>query len=481
MKVRSIKTNFLLNSIRIFSTAIIGIIMMPYINKTLGVVNLGKVEYSNSIINYFLIFSSLGVPIYGIREISKVKDDVAKRTKLVAELMSILLFTSLLAYLLLFSLYLFVPKIHSYKEILLLLSSTILLTNIGAEWYFQGMEDQKFITIRFLVVRVLTICLLFILVRTTEDYLWYALILVLNVCGSNLFNFFYIYYSIEIRKIDYKDLNFKKHLKPILTIFIASISINIYLQLDLILLGSLVGDKYVGLYAASNKLVRFVIVFVTIIGAVLLPRLSLLYIENRAQYNEYLKKAFNLILIIAIPSSIYIFFFADEIMYFMAGPEFAEGTLTIRILSPLCIVVGIAYFFGYLVFYAQNRENVYTTAVVISAIISVILNFFLIKIYYQNGAAFVAVLVEVLAIFYMIIKSKNHLIGVKLIDHNFYKILFTSTILILFLFAFLYTRERSLILVITSVFISGIMYILLLYLIKETTFRNVIDNIKSRI
>ena len=284
MKVRSVKTNFILNSLRVFSTAIIGVIMMPYINKTLGVVNLGKVEYSNSIINYFMIFSALGIPLYGIREISKVKDDLYKRTKTVVELLIILLITSILSYVFLCILYSFVPNLHNYKELLLLLSCSIFLTNIGAEWYFQGMEDQKFITIRFLIIRLITLFLLFLLVKTQADYLWYAFILVLNVCGSNLFNLFYLLKDIKLKKINRSDINLKKHIKPVLTIFIATISINIYLQLDLILLGSLVGDKYVGLYSAANKLVRFIIVFVTVIGSVLLPRLSILFVEDKNQY-----------------------------------------------------------------------------------------------------------------------------------------------------------------------------------------------------
>lgn len=481
MKVRSVKTNFILNSLRVFSTAIIGVIMMPYINKTLGVVNLGKVEYSNSIINYFLIFSALGIPIYGVREISKVKDHLYKRTKTVVELLIILFITSILSYIFLFALYYFTPNLHNYKELLLVLSCSIFLTNIGAEWYFQGMEDQKFITIRFLIIRLITLILLFILVKSNVDYLWYAFILVLNVCGSNLFNLFYLLKDIQLKSIKRSDINLKRHIKPVLTIFIASISINIYLQLDLILLGSLVGDKYVGLYSASNKLVRFVIVFVTIIGAVLLPRLSSLYVENKQEYFKYLKKAFDLILLLAIPASIYINFFAEEIIYYMAGKEFMEGVLTVKILSPLCVVVGLAYFYGYLVLYVQNQEKIYTTAVVISAIISVIINFFLIKIYYQNGAAFVAVFVEIIAIFYMLTKSKKYLSEINLLDKDLFKILFSNILLALILFFGLNLIERTILNLILLITISGLSYICILYYFNENTLRGLIDNFKTKI
>lgn len=481
MKVRSVKANFVYNSLRIFSTAVIGIIMMPYINKTLGVVNLGKIEYSNSIINYFLIFSGLGIPMYGIREISKVKKDILLKTKVVLELLAILFLTSILSYVILMGLLFVVPSLQNYHEIIIILSSTIFLTNIGAEWYFQGMEDQKFITIRFLVVRLITLGLLFALVKRKDDYLWYVLIIVLNVCGSNLFNIFYLVKQLNFNNISWADLDIKRHFKPILTIFIATISVNIYLQLDLILLGSFAGDKFVGLYAASNKLVRFVIIFVTVIGSVLLPRLSLLYVEDKEGYYNYLGVAFKLILLVSIPASILLFFFANEIIIYLAGDEFIDGILTVKILSPLCIVVGLAYYFGYLVFYVQNKEKIYSKAVVFSAISSVILNFFLIKIFYQNGAAFVAVFVEVCAIVFMIVNSKESLNKVKFFDTDFYKILVVNFIMALFLFIMLNFFIRDLWFISFVLGISVLLYINGLYFLKESTTRSFVDGLISKL
>lgn len=455
--------------------------MMPYINKTLGVVNLGKIEYTNSIINYFLIFSGLGIPMYGIREISKAKGNAERKTKIVLELLSILLITTLVSYIVLLIIYYLIPGLHNYRDLIIILSSTIFLTNIGAEWYFQGMEDQKFITIRFLIIRLITLALLFFLVKTKNDYLWYAFILVLNVGGSNVFNIFYLLRQLKFKGIKFVDLDLKKHYKPILTIFVATISVNIYLQLDLILLGSLAGDKYVGLYSASNKLVRFIIIFVTIIGSVLLPRLSLLFVEDKKQYYDYLGIAFRLILLIAIPASVYLFFFAREIIVYMAGPEFMDGITTVKILSPLCIVVGLAYFFGYLVFYVQDKEKIYTRSVVFSAIVSVILNVFLIRIFYQNGVAFVAVFVEVLAIIFMLLNAKGYLDNVKLLDSNFYKIIVSNIIVAIFLLLFLHLFVRDLPHVFAVLGSSIILYLLALYFLNEATTRGLLNSIISKI
>lgn len=431
MKIRSVKTNYILNVFRVVSSAIIGIITMPYINRVLGAVSLGKVEYVNTIINYFLLFSGLGIPMYGIREIAKVRDNVKQRSETVIELLIILSLTSAISYLLLFGILFQLDYLINYKDLILLMSSMILLTNIGAEWYFQGMENQLFITVRYIIVRIIALGLLFYLVKNSTDYLYYALVIVLTICGSNIFNIFYLFKTIEFRKIKFSELDFKRHLKPIMTIFVAAISVNIYLQLDVFLIGSIAGDKYVGYYSVSNKLIRFVITFITVIGAVLLPRLTSMYQNDKEKYFGYLKKAFNFILIISLPFSILFFVFSKNIIRLIGGREFEPSIITMQILSPLCTIVGIAYFMGYLVLYPQNKEKIYTQAVMFSALFSILINYFSIKAFYQNGAAVIAVFSELLAILIMFYLAKNDLKRLNILNMNLFKIFMATVISLL--------------------------------------------------
>ncbi len=191
MKVRSVKTNYFLNLVRAASYALITIITMPYVNRILGPASIGKVEYVNTIINYFILFSALGIPLYGIREIAKVRTEKVNRDKLTVELLLILTITSLLSYLVLFGIIYQLNFFESYRELILLMSIMIVLSNLGAEWYFQGMEDQVYITIRYVLVRIIAVVLLFLMVREPGDELYYAITIVITVCGSNVFNVFF--------------------------------------------------------------------------------------------------------------------------------------------------------------------------------------------------------------------------------------------------------------------------------------------------
>ena len=67
-----VKKNILYTSFLTLSNYIFGLITFPYIARTLGVNNMGIVEFTNNIVAYFLLFASLGINTLGIREIAKV-------------------------------------------------------------------------------------------------------------------------------------------------------------------------------------------------------------------------------------------------------------------------------------------------------------------------------------------------------------------------------------------------------------------------
>lgn len=468
MKVLSIKTNYILNLLRVVSGAAVGLITMPYINRVLGAEYIGKVEYVNTIINYFLLFTALGIPMYGIREISKVRDNPREKAKTLVELLIILGLTSFIGYLFLFGILYNLDYFNNYKSLILVMSSMIFLTNIGAEWYFQGIEDQLYITIRYVGVRILMVALMFLFIKSPENYHFYAVCIVLTTCGANILNFFVLSKVIQKeRKGLWKELDIRKHIKPVLTIFIAAISVNIYLQLDYLLIGSLTSDKYVGYYSIANKLIRFVISFITVIGAVMLPRLSLLYQTDKEQYTNYLNRSFTLLLLTSLPFTIYFFVFAEPIIYLIAGKEFTQSILTMKLISPLCIIVSMAYFMGYLILYPQNKEKVYTFATVVSAVFSVAVNFYAINRFQHNGAAAVGVLAELIAIIIMFIYLKKNAILPHLFDSNFFKIMGAGALMFVtsIIFYTIFDKSISYFLVITI--LAWLTYLVMLFIMKE--------------
>ena len=178
IQVKTIKLNFILNITRIFLGAIFIIITTPYVTRVLGPQNLGKVEYVNSIITYFMLFTILGIPNYGIREVAKYRDNQKKLSKVVLELLLILFITTIIGYLILFA-FLYINKSFlEIKDIILIMSINIICNNIGVEWFYKGIENQLYITKRFIFVRIFTLISMFLFIKNKDNYLIYAFILV---------------------------------------------------------------------------------------------------------------------------------------------------------------------------------------------------------------------------------------------------------------------------------------------------------------
>ena len=163
MQVKTIKLNFILNISRLFLSTAFILIITPYITRILGPSKLGKVEYANSIVIYLINFTALGIPVYGIREVAKYRDNQKELSKILIELSLILFITTIVGYIVLALL--LHRNFLEIKDIILVTSLNILLSNMGVEWFYQGIENQLYITKRFILVRVLALAATFLFVK----------------------------------------------------------------------------------------------------------------------------------------------------------------------------------------------------------------------------------------------------------------------------------------------------------------------------
>lgn len=467
MKVKSVKLNFILNTIRIFLGAFFILLTTPYITRVLGAENLGKVDYVNSVISYFILFTALGIPSYGIREIARTRDNVHERTKTVIELGIILVVTTVIGYIILFFLLNNISSFKELKTLILIMSTWILFNNIGFEWFYQGIENQIYITIRFIVVRVIVIILMFLFIKNPNDYLKYGIIIVLMNSGSNILNLINIRKYLSFNNIKCNSLNLFKHLKSVLIIFTASLSTSIYLQLDVVMLGN-VNEKIVAYYTVPNKLIRLVLVLITALGTVLVPRISNCIKNNdKENYQKYVNYSLKYILMISVPSVIGIFLLADNIILIMAGKEFIQSILTMRILVFILFIVGLAYFLGFQVLYPHGLEKYYTYSVTTAAIINFVFNYIMIPKYYQNGAAVGTIIAELTGVIMMLYFTRNYLKEIEFYNLKNLKYFLSAVIMGIFILIIKSLNFSNIMTVLISVLFGSFIYFIILLLLKE--------------
>lgn len=467
MKIKSVKLNFILRVIRIFLGAFFILITTPYITRILGAENLGRVDYVSSIIQYFIFFTALGIPNYGIREIARTRDNEYERTKAVIELGMILIITTTIGYIILFFLLNSIMIFKELKTLIQIMSIWILFNNIGFEWFYQGIENQVYITMRFIIIRFIVLVLMFLFIKNSNDYLVYGIIVVLMDSGSNILNLINIRKYLSFKNINLKKIDLFKHIKPIFIIFIASLSTSIYLQLDVVMLGN-VNEKIVAYYTVPNKLIRLVMIVITALGTVLIPRISNCIKNNDIEnYKKYVNYSIKYILMLSIPSVVGIFLLADNIIFIMAGEKFIESILTMRILVFILFIVGIAYFLGFQLLYPHGLEKYYTYSVTIAAIINFIFNYIMIPKYYQNGAAIGTIIAELTGVMLMLYFTRNYLKEIEFYNLKNLKYFISSIIMGLIILFIKYLNIGNILTILMSISLGSIIYFITLFLLKE--------------
>ena len=394
-KGKSLKINALLNTIQTIISMLFPLITFPYASRVLGVDNIGKYNFGNSIVSYFVLLAGLGISTYGVREGAKYRDNKKKFEEFVQNIFSINLYSTLLAYFLLILCLFYIPQLVEYRILILILSSQILFITIGRNWIYTVYEDYFFITIRTIIFYLISCILLFTVVRDESDLYMYCVVNVVGVIGINILN---IIYSRKYSRFIFKIKPDIRHLKSILLIFSTAVSVVIYTSSDVTLLGLMCSDKNVGLYSASVKIYNIVKQMLAAVLTVTIPRIA--YYIGKSEVVKFRKLFFNIsnvLVIIVCPAAIGLVCLSEDVIYILAGENYLSASVSLKILSIAIIFNLFAYMYGYCILIPYNRESKFVKATIISAVCNICLNIIFIPIFQQNAAALTTLIAEIVA------------------------------------------------------------------------------------
>lgn len=373
---QSIKNNFLLNLSTTITGLLFPLITFPYASRILMADGIGQVQFFQSIIDYVSLCTALGIPLYAVREIARIRDNKELRSRTTIEILLLHAILTLVGYIVVFILAKTVAKIEIDASLFFLLSTTLFFNTIGVAWFYQAIEDFKYITLRSLFVRILSLVALFIFVKTKQDLFYYAGILVIGTVGNNIFNFFRLRKYIKLSKGEFKRLNLLRHLIPALKIFILNLVISIYVNLDSVMLGFLKNEESVGYYAAATRLTKAILGIVSSLGAVLLPRFSNMITNGQKEEFQLLaNKAASFTIALSLPMSVGLIFMAAPIIHIFCGNGFEPSILTLKLVAPIVLFIGLSGIIGMQILYPQGREKYVIISTMVGACINLLINY----------------------------------------------------------------------------------------------------------
>ena len=403
-KQNSISQNAIFNVVYKSFMYVFPLIISGYIGRVLLSDGVGRVSFVQNIVSYFTAIVALGIPTYGTREIAKC-DSADERDRVFSSLFLINATSTIICSIAYYSIVLFVPYFHSNLELYLIAGIQIVFNFINIDWLYQGLEEYRYIAIRSLVIRSISLICIFVFVKNKEDAWIYLLI----TCIVNVGN--YVLNAIKARTIvhlTFHDIEIKPHLYSVFIMLATVLAIELYTKVDTTFIGLMLTDSDVGYYTYADRIVKIPITVFAAISAVILPRLSLFYKSNEKQkFHELLQRIDESMLFLVIPACVGMALLSTDYVVALFGSDFEPAGLLLKVLSPLIIIMSLGNLFGTQAIIAIGQERKKFIATLIAGVLNIIMTPILISYTGAVGACFASVLSEgIVLIIYILILRK---------------------------------------------------------------------------
>lgn len=405
--MKSLKHNATMNVILNISNMVFPLITYPYVARALLVEANGRLSFAQSVVSYFALFATLGITTYGIKACAQVRDNKEELSRRVQELVIINIFTTLIAFVALGIAIIFVGRLRSEWLLLLIYSSNMILNVAGLNWLYAGLEKYDYITIRSIIVKLVSLVLILVFVHHPKDCYIYACITIFANVGSNIFNIIYARKFISFKPQGH--YNIKQHLKPTIMMFSTFLASNVYMNLDNTMLGFIKGNYEVGIYYTAVRIQVVLGTFVTSVTSVLLPRMSYYFEKGEtAELKRILKKSYRVLLMVSVPIVVFFIIFAKEAILLIAGPDYVDAIVPTQVIMSCVLMMVITNLIGVQILIPSGKENQYMYAVLTGAAVDLALNSFMIPLWGALGAAIATLAAQTAQAVVQIIMAKEY-------------------------------------------------------------------------
>ena len=424
----SLKKNIAISTLYQILIIILPLITAPYIARVLGPDQSGVYDYTNSIMTYFAMFAALGTASYGVREIARVRDDAAMRSKLFWEIELMTVMTSTVC---IIAWFIFIAITPHYKVIYLVLTMGLLSTMFDISWFFAGMEQFKYTVTKNAACKLIGVILMFLFVKKEEDLLLYIIIMISSTMIGNLSMWLYV--PRFVKKVDFRTLTFRKHFHETLIYFVPTVATSIYTVLDRTLIGVITKNKAEnGFYHYAMQIVNMMKALTfSSLNMVLGSRLSFLFAEKKYdEIKEKIADSTNYILFMGYGICFGVIGVAKRFVPVFLGPGYDRVATMLILMSPIVIIIGISNCLGSQYYTPAGYRKLSAKYIIIGAVVNLLLNLLLIPKYWGYGAITASLIAEsVITILYM--KNCNGYLRVETIIKDSWKKIIAGLVMLI--------------------------------------------------
>lgn len=465
-------------TLELFNT-LLPIILVPYVYRVLGRDSIGNVEYTITLYSYFAMLGMMGIYNYGLRSISSNRSDLKKVKYTYKNLFCIGLISNTLS-LILYVLFLtFIVKDETVRLIGYIYCGNLVAQLFYVEWVNEAFEEFKFITIKTVCIRLVSVICIFIFVRSSEDF--YIYVTILTVVGIINYLISYIYAQ-RIIKLSFREtfsgLNLKVFIIPLLIILVLRNTGILYTIADRTMLGYYKGTSSVALFSIGQKIVEMAKALVLSVVFATLPRLAFYLNEDKIKYQDGLKKLIRLVIMIVLPVGIGLFMLSPQTIWLMGGNQYSAAIPSMRIFSLRIITLAIESIIYNQILFLHKKEGIIIKYNLACGLLNVILNFIFLSILSPLVAILTTWFSELIFQGLCILYIRNNLnVSIGISKSYNLKYLITSLLFIPIVLVIRSFTIDPILLIILSFISCATIYIFILWKSKDEMFNTVCNRI----
>ena len=450
------KKNFINYTIYQLITFALPIILNAYVSRTLGVENIGMYNLSLSIVTYFSILLKLGIGLYGSREIAYARSKGNSQIKESFEKVFLVQLVMGSLVIVLFLLLVFplanITKL-SYK-LLFIQGLGIFSTLLDISWLVIGLEKFSVIIVRNTLIKVMSIILVLLFVKSSSDLILYSFIIVSTniIATASIWPMMFEFLSFKF------SLGYLKNFKPILVLFLPIVATSLFTQLDTILVGQLSGFKQVSFYAMALSIISIPKILVSSFGSVAMPHVAKQVNEEETEHgNDVLVSSVSNFLIFSGIVLVFTSLNANDIVLFLYGTHFKYSAGPLIILTFMFPFYVIGNIIRTQILIPQKNDKPYVISILIAALVNIVGNILLVPKYGAIGGAIAMTLTEfsIFLIEFLFVKKMIFWLMIK-------KFILKYAFSIIFIWAAMYEVQTFGVAHISNILVRLILNILLL-------------------
>lgn len=269
---KKIAENYFFMTLLLVLNSFFGLLIYPYLIRTLGAESYGVYIFASTVVNYFICFIGFGFDMYGVRLIAENPFSIKKKSNVLSIIFTTKLYLEIVSIILAILVSFVFPILRTYFWVYIVCFANTLLNVFFPTWYFQGVQKMRVVSYIQLIFKLLSLPFIFIFIKKPDDILLFAIIMTASSLLGALYAFIHllVFEKLKISLVPIKHT--LVYIKESQYFFYTNFLNMMKIQTINLIIGTRYSMTDLALYDLANRIVSIPLMLITNINSALFPK-----------------------------------------------------------------------------------------------------------------------------------------------------------------------------------------------------------------